>query len=369
MLNCHYGIPDHPCANVEVVPVFQDPTVAAGQNVRTPRGSGSRNKPSLLDELSSIFKALKPFRSKKGKNEIYLIRKKPRKPVESPAAVHHIPRAPTPPPPNMPRRCRSPIIVPIAPQRRHRSPSPRVHWHVPRERRRQDQRPVVTHQSSSGSSSTSSSEEETPSPPIAARTHKRRSGSLSPRSKHEAEEKILGERERRIYAGVAKEEERARKRAERVAEFERLERKRALQERIGYEEKSKIESTERARIQAQRRQQQEDLAACEAQQRREERDRRRRQRDRWEEEDRLGRARRAHIPRQPRHQPELHYGGMYDIGARFIQEAIRRENLRRCEELQANRDAGRLHRRYGGGGMRRRRTIGDGGGARYWREV
>lgn len=408
VVNCPRGTRTRPCSQVEVVPLFEDrPATASDQNsVRNPRyhastprksqspGSRPRSKDkpkspaskhkskTLFDELAVVFKFWKPFPSKKPKKKRYFVREEVIQEDTRPAIVHHYPRAPTPPP-RMPRRGRSPNIVPIAPRHETSSPPPRSRERERRHRRRHHPSPIVVQVLQS------SEEDDSPSPPTPARDHHRKSRSISPRSKRETEQKYIRDKERRSYAErVATEENEARKRAARIAriaEFDRLEKERIKRERLEYEEMKRIESVERARkrqqqeeyerTQAKRRQQLEDLerlnAAARAQQRQEESDRRRqeeRERHRLEEEERLARARRANIPRRPRHQPAVHHQhqqqqreSMEDRGERFIREAIRQDNLRQFER-EAAANAGRPRRTYDDddGGLRRRDTIGGG---------
>jgi len=405
-VNCPRGTPSRPCSNVEVRPLFEDqPATAYDMNpinrqnyhAGTPGGSeGSRsrlsnnNEPnSVFDGLAISFKFWNPFKSKKARNpkrKAYLVRGRPRSREDRPAIIHPLPRAPTPPP-MIPRRGRSPVIVPISPHRKRRSPSPHRRDH-PRSRSRErklrpkkkkNQPAVILHQSSSNE------EDKTPSPPLAARTHHRKSRSISPRSRYEVEKKSIRDRERRIHAErVAKQELDAQRRAARVAEFERLERDRKQRERMEYEERKRIETVERARrrqqqeeferAQARRRQELEDIArlnaADRARRRQEDQDRRRREeheRHRLEEEERLRRARRANIPRQPRHQPAVDHvrESMEDRGERFIREAIRQENLRQFES-RGPPNAGQPCRGYDDAGLARRNTVDGGRRWRYW---
>ena len=395
---CPRGTPTRPCSTAEVVPVFEDqhpavygrdPALRPEYHPTTPQGSeGSRSRPntrekpkSVFDELALTFKFFNPFsskHSKKSKKKLYLVRKTKKPHSEVPAIIHHYPRAPTPPPPRMmPRREESPVIVPIEPRRNRRHSSPRPHVPQLRHTRERQQRAIVVEKSSS--------EDDTPSPPVPAREHIRKSRSISPRTRHEAEKDLMREKEKRHYAErVAKEEEQARKRAIRIAELERLEKEKAIRERIEYKEKKRLESAGRARrrqereesqrAQAQRRQELEDLEALNAAERlaRRQREQERRQREvdqrhRQEEEDRLARARRANIPRRPRHEPTVHQqsgsnGGMEDRGERFIREAIRQENLRQFEMEAPPR---RSYRTYDDARLERRNTI---GGNRGWRE-
>ncbi len=403
LVNCPRGTPSRPCSNVEVRPMFDDrPATASDVNpsnrqsfhASTPGGSeGSRSRPGhrtkpvhKFEGLAISFKFWNPFKSKarKPKPKTYRVYERPRSPEVRPAIIHPLPRAPTPPP-MMPRRGRSPVIVPISPNRGHRSPSPRSQdrprsrsrERKPRPRKRREPRIVLLHQSSS------SEEDKTPSPPQAARVHQRKSRSISPKSKYEAEKKLMRDREQREYAmRVAKQEQEAQRRAARVAEFERLEGARKRRERIEYDERKRIESVERARrrqqqeeserAQARRLQELEDIArlnaADRARQRQDELDRQRQEERglyRLEEAQRLRRARRADIPRQARHQPAVHYEGesMEDRGERFIREAIRQENLRQFER-RAPPNTGRPRRSYEDAGLARHNTV---DGDRRWR--
>ena len=391
MLNCSRGTPSRPCSNAAVVPSFEQhlaterdlrPVEAPELYIATPRGSegsrsrsGNRAKPkSLFDDLALTFKFWKPF-PKKPKKKLYLVREKVRPRVDPPVVIHQYPRAPTPPPlfPTAPRmpEARSPNIVPIAPNQRRRSPSPQRPEPQPIRPRRRGREAIVI------GGSSSSNEDDSPSPPVAVREHRPKSRSISPRGRAEIEKKLTKEKEQRRYAErVVREEERAHKRAVRVAELERLERRKAEQDRIEYEERKRLESVEKARkrqeqedfkrAQAKRRQELEDIeafnAAERADRRRQEYDRLRREEHRLEEEQRLARAQRANIPRQPRHGATVHYGreSMEDRGERFIRDAIRQENLRRFErEIPPN--AGGPRGTSDDGDMRRRNTFGGGG--------
>ena len=390
VVNCPRGTRTRPCSNAEVVTLFEEqpareqdlrPVGASEFRIATPRGSeGSRSRSSnkrkpksLFDDLALTFRYWKPF-SKKPKKKLYLVRDKVRSRNDTPAIVHHYPRAPTPPPPlpTAPRmpEARSPNIVPIAPNQRHHSPSPQRPKHQRRPPPKRGERVTVVHGRSS------SSEDDSPSPPPADRDHKRKSRSISPRSRAEYEKQRNKEKERRRYAErVAREEDRAHKRAVRVAELERLEKKKADQERIEHEERRRLETAEKAkrrqqqeefqRVQAKRRQELEDIEAFNAaervERRRKEQDRIRREEHRIEEEDRLARARRANVPRQPRHRLTVHHPSesMEDRGERFIREAIRQENLRQFERGSPP-NANRPHRAYDDGDLRRRNTFGGG---------
>ena len=405
VLNCPRGTRNRPCSNVEIVPVFDD--FAAPHNANIPAGphyqeaapreferphsrqrSRQRNR-ERPKGLSLTWKIFNPFSSKKPKDKYYLVKnRRPPPEQQAPAVTPYLPRAPMPPPPppprrpvRMPSRGRTPNIVRIKPKQKRRSPSPQRQERQPRQRRRRDQPVIVVRQSSSSS--------EDDSPPLrAARVHQPKSRSMSPRSKSEVEKKYIKEKERRQYAEkVAREEERARKRAAQLAEYERSEKER-VQERLEYEEKRRIESAERTRrrqqqedyeiAQAKRRQELEDIEILNARQRaerrREEADRRRREeheRHRLDEEERLERARRANIPRRPRHPTAVHQPreSMEDRGERFIREAIRQENLRRFER-DFSPDDRRPRRAYDDYDGLRRRNIDDGRRPRYdgWRE-
>lgn len=292
LVPCSRGTRTRQCSNVEVRPIFEDElatvsdrdsTIGSHHHVSTLRGSeGSESRLSHKNnkpkQLAVSFKLWNPFKSKtarKSNAKTYLVRQRAGPREDRPAVIRPLPRAPTPPP-VMPRRGRSPVIVPVSPHRGRRSTSPhprrrprplsrsRSRSHErnrkPRRKRKEDQPPIVIYPTSS------SEENETPSPPLVVRDHQRKSRSISPRSKYEAEKKLIRDTERRLYAErVAREEQEAQRRAARVAEFERLERERKRQERIGYEERRQIESAERAR----RRQQQEEFQRVQARRRQE----------------------------------------------------------------------------------------------------
>lgn len=403
LVNCPRGTPARPCSNTEVRQLFEDhfPTASdmnPGSHAGSPGAAGdarprrsSENRSSgVFDDLAISFKLWNPFKSRKprrSRSKTYLIRERARPIHNQPAIIQEIPRAPTPPPPTMPVRGRSPVIVPISPHRGHHPPLPRTQRRhrsrsgerKPKMKKKKKQPVVVIHHSSS------SEEDNTPSPPLATRDHQRKSRSLSPKSKYEVEKRAVRERERRLYAErVAKEEQEAQRRAARVAEFERLERARKEQEAIEFEERKRIETVERARrrqqqeaverAEARRRQEQEDIrrldAAERARRRQEELDRRRREeheRHRLEEEERLRRARRANIPREPRHQPTVQYErqSMEDRGEQFIREAIRQENLR---EFERRGPPTAFDRTYNGEGPVRRNTVAGASRWSQWRD-
>lgn len=404
-MNCPRGTPARPCSNIEVRHLFEDhfPTASEldpGSHAGSPgpardarpRLSGGNRSSGVFDDLAISFKLWNPFKSRKpqrSRSRTYVVRERVRPTQNQPAIIQEIPRAPTPPPPppTIPTRGRSPVIVPISPHRGHHSPIPRTQRRhrsrsgerKPKMKKKKKQPAVVIHQSSS------SEEDNTPSPPLATRDHQRKSRITSPQSKYEAEKRAIRERERRLYAErVAKEEQEAQRRAARVAEFERLERARKEQEAIEFEERKRIETVERAR----RRQQQEAVertearmhqeledirrldAADRARRRQEELDRRRREeheRHRLEEEERLRRARRANIPREPRHQPTVRYErqSMEDRGEQFIREAIRQENLRQFERRGPSTAFDRI---YDGEGPMRRNTVAGASRWRQWRD-
>ena len=375
----------------------------------TPRGP--------IQGLTLNLKFWNPFSSKtkekKEKTKYFFVRRTTKPEPRSPVIKH---QSPIPPPPepyfSTPVRGESPVVIPI------QHPDYHTTHHLPereprrrrRRRRRRRLTPVVVHQSSE------EDRDESASPPEANREHHRRTRSLSPLSRYEVEKEIirlrelrqreLRQRERRDR--ITREEREARERAERVALLERLERQRERekqserQERLrqerresrerqhlAVEREARRQQEERDREEARRLQEQEDLerlrAADRARQLREERarrqqeeedserrraayhDRLRRLRDeqarrRYAEEQRNARARQANIPRPPRHPVFVHQNeGHLDRGERFIQDAIRAENLRQFE-----RRAGWPGGGYddGDNGLRRRNTI-DGG--QRWR--
>ncbi|KAL6717047.1 hypothetical protein ACLMJK_004961 [Lecanora helva] len=376
LINCRRGTPNHPCNDVEIVPVFEDrfvapqpaiPPAGSPYHPATPRPSKhshsrprERGKPKGLGLKLNFFN---PFSSKKPKNKFYLVKKKAQSQIQSPTVIPYRPRAATPavpvppaPPPapvppitRMPSRERTPNIVNIKPREEKRSPSPQPHKTKKKHRRRRDQPAILVQRV------TSSSEDDAPPSPGIVREHRRKSPSPSPTAEEKAQQKYIKERERRKRAErVAQEEEQARRRAINLETHQRIENNR-LQERLEYEKRRRIESAERARRRQQQEEEEEyararerDLQELEdiriigaqerAARRRAMEDRRRRdehERHRQEEIERLRRAQRAHIPRRPRHQTAVHQESMADRGETFIQEAVEenrwRENLMRFD--------------------------------------
>ncbi|KAK3176943.1 hypothetical protein OEA41_008269 [Lepraria neglecta] len=395
LVNCRQGTPSQPCRNTQRRNTFEErPAVAerrtgeirgaAGPryNVNTHPGSErprsrreDRERPKGL--FASLFEAFKPGSSKsvKPNGKKVFVKNRRKLPLQDnrPATVYYPPRAPTPPqyyspqaaePAAMPNRPLSPEIIPIEPRRkdRHREPDrrPRERDREPRPQRRTT-RPVDIHHAGNHDDSSS--------PPKASRRHQRKSRSLSPVSRYEAEKREVLERERRQHEErVARQEQDARERAIRLERYERRERAREeAQRRIEFEERRRIESAERAR----RRQEQEDRERDRARDRardqerdqaraRQEREdidriraaerarRLREENNRRAEQERLDRLRGAGIPRRPRQEPAVRYGeNMGDRGERFIRESIERE--RRRPPMAYNR--------YAGDGLRRRNTV------------
>ena len=372
------------------------PNIAPSSSERPRTHRQSRDKPKgflgFIDRLFGMNVRTSPRKHHETEPQRFFVRNRRRLPRPNggraenrqPVPVHPPPRAPTPPvypppppsaPPSLPT---SPMIVPIEPPQEHRSRRqeyhPRGRRPTPQERemerepRRRTRRSVVVHQSSS--------EEDSPSPPTASRRHQRRTRSLSPRSRYEEEKRATRERERQAHADrlarIARLEQEARDRAVRLAEDERRNRHPEFGERRSIESAGRArrrrqqEEEERyRRREARRRQNEEERSRRRDEARRcqeeEERSRRRdearrlqeeadirrldQQQDRMAEQERLGRARRANIPRQPRHQPTVHGESLDARGDRFIREAITAENPPAA------------YRRYDGGFLGRRNTV------------
>jgi len=250
---CARGTPHRPCRDVRYINTFRERpasvaelrAIGAGPRTETitPRGSersasrpGSSDKQKgVLGDIATVFKKWK--RSSWGKSgkadgtKMAFVRpisrnRGPRPPIIDYPLPMNPPRAPSPPRwqprPASPRQTEpgTPRIIPIRPTRERERDRDRERGrrHEPEQgtRRRRSPQRIVIHQCSS--------EEETPSPPTASREH-RRSRSLSPNSRYELEkQKMLRDRERRLYAErVAQDQQAAHRRAERLAEFQRLE--------------------------------------------------------------------------------------------------------------------------------------------------
>ncbi|KAL2051814.1 hypothetical protein ABVK25_007970 [Lepraria finkii] len=392
LVNCRQGTPNQPCRNTQRRNTFEErPAVGAERhageirgatgpryNVNTHPGSErprsrreDRDRPKGL--LANLFNAFMPGSSMSAKpnRKKVFVKNRRKLPLQDnrPATVYYPPRAPTPPqyyppqaaePAAMPDRPLSPDIIPIEPPRedRHREPDrrPRERDREPRPQRR-TRRPVDLHHAGNHDDSSS--------PPKASRRHQRKSRSLPPVSRYEAEQEEVRERERRHHEErVARQEQDARERAILLEIYERRERAREeAQRRIELEERRRIESAERAR----RRQEQEnrerdqarDRARGQARARQEREDieriraaerlrRLRDENDRRAEQERLDRLRGAGIPRRPRQEPAVRYGeNMEDRGERIIRESIERERRR----------PPMAYDRYAGDGLRRRNTV------------
>ncbi len=409
LVNCQRGTRSQPCTNTTHEPflherVATDAEIRAAHEARypiitpssseRPRAQGqSRSKPKgflgFIDSLFGISVRTSPKKSYEREPQRFFVRNKQRRPRPNrgraedrqPVPVHHPPRAPTPPfyspppppppPPGPPIITSSPIIILVEPPRGHRSRREEYHHRgrrpPPQERemesgpRRWGRPPVVVHQLSS--------EEESPSPPAASRRHQRRTRSLSPRSRYEEEKRAIRQRERQQHADrIARHEQAARDRAERLAEDERRNRQwEDRQRRLEFEQRRRIESVERAR---RRRQQEEEernrRRRDEARRRQEEADRERiqaaerlrqfrQQQARMAEQERLDRLHFANIPRHPRHQPTVHGESLDDQGRRVLREAIIAENLRQFERDRRMPPA--AYGRYDGGWLGRRNTV------------
>lgn len=421
VVHCRRGTHSQPCRHNEVV-VLGD-RLALASDLRPPMQprivpieprdfESSRIRPSSREKprgptegMALNFKFWNPFSSKnkekKEKTQYYIVRRT-KKPEPRPAIIQHQP--PIPPPPEThfvtPVRGESPVVIPIQPPDHY---IPHHNQNPEREpRRRRRPHPVVIHRSSEEEED----EDESPSPPEANREHGRRTRSLSPISRYEAEKEIIRQielrqrelRQRERQERVQREEREARERAENL---ERLERQREREEqidrqerlgqerretrqrqRLAVEREARRQQEEREREQLRILQEQEDRerlrAADRARRHQEEEDNERRRaadRDRFRrlrdeqarrqyaEPQRYPRARQANIPRPPRHPVFVHqHEGPLDRGERFIQHAIRAENLRQFE-----RRAGRPHGRYDDEGLRRRNTIDGGWYGRQWR--
>lgn len=392
LVNCPQGTPNQPCRNTQRRNTFEErPAVGAERrageirgaagphyNVNTHPGSErprsrreDRDRPKgLLANLFNAFMSGSSMSAKPNGKKVF-VKNRRKLPLQDnrPATVYYPPRAPTPPqyyppqaaePAAMPNPPLSPEIIPIEPPRehRHREPDrrPRGRDREPRPQRRTT-RPVDLHHAGNHNDSSS--------PPTASRRHQRKSRSLPPVSRYEAEKEEVRERERRQHEErVARQEQDARERAILLEIYERRERAREeAQRRIELEERRRIESAERAR----RRQEQEnrerdqarDRARGQARARQEREDieriraaerlrRLREENDRRAEQERLDRLRGAGIPRRPRQEPAVRYGeNMEDRGERFIRESIERERRR----------PPMAYDRYAGDGLRRRNTV------------
>ncbi|MCJ1277274.1 hypothetical protein MMC21_005085 [Puttea exsequens] len=347
---------------------------------RSHAGSSEKSR-GVLGDLAAVYKKWK--RSSWGKSgkangtKLSLVRRKsPARGPRPPIIDYPLPDQPPPRAPSPPRRTARPMpprVIHIGPahtgelehDRRGRSG---------REAGSRPRRPghsAVIHHSSESSDNSDEEERDTPSPPTPFRQHEPRMP--SPHSKRELErQRRTRDQQHHEYAQrTAEEANAARKRAERVAEYERLERERQRQDRIEFEARKRIESAERARRrrereeyereQAKRRQELADFETLRVNAARVAREARER-RIREEEAERQARLRNANIPRQPRHTTAVyHPEGMGDRGERVINEAIRmrdaisRENLRQFER-QAPLNAGRGTTGNARGGLRRHNT-------------
>lgn len=383
---CARGTPHRPCREAQYVNTYQERpasiaelrAVAAGPRTETitPRGSersasrpGSSGKEKgVLGDIATVFKKWK--RSSWGKSgkasgtKMAFVRPASRDRGPRPPIIdYQLPQNPPPRAPSPPRRQPGPVspqIIPIGPSRERQRDRDhergRRHEQQRGTRTRRIPRETVLHQSSS--------EEDSPSPPTPVREH-RRFRSLSPNSKYKIEKQEMERRKaQREYEELAAQKQRAaHRRAERLAEFQRLDAERLRQERIEFDERKRIESAERARRrreseewereQAKRRQALADSQALAAARARERRIREQ------EEQERYDRERRANIPRQPRHPAFVHHArNMEDRGDRYIRDAIREANLRQFER-RSPPSAGWRDREYGGG-LRRNNTTGGG---------
>ncbi|KAL2047153.1 hypothetical protein N7G274_001172 [Stereocaulon virgatum] len=403
LVNCPQGTPNRPCRNTQRINTFQERPAVPGEirarEIReaatpyyreiTPAGSErpqprrrDKNKPKGL--FSSIISAFMgtSLRSKKPETKKVFVKNRRKLPLREtrPATDYHPPQAPTPPqwypppvptppqyhPPHMadpaamPNEPISPEIIPIEPRPdNHRHEQNRHSREANREarpRKRATQRVKVHNPRGEGDS---------PSPPKAVRNHQRKSRSLSPVSRYQAKKQAAWKRERHQHEERIARQQEARDRAVQLERDERRAREREEeQRRIEFEERRRIESAERVRRrqdqearerhqvrdwgrdQARAHQEREDAERLRA-------DRARRPRgenDRWAEQQRLDRLRRAGIPRQPRQEPAVRCGeNMQDRGERFIREAVAIERERRDRPM--------AYDRYGGEFLRRRNTV------------
>lgn len=417
---CRYGTRSQPCRHPEVANLGD--RLASASDLRRPLQphivpieprdlESSRLRPRSMETsrgpiggLALNIKFWNPFSSKnkekKGKMQYYVVRKT-KKSERGPAVIQQQP--PIPPPPRtqfVPLvRGEHPVVIPMEPPER-----PPTHHPLGRERRRRSPIPAVIHQSSE------EDEDESLSPLEANREHGRRTRSLSPNHRYHVEKERIRQRElrQREYQERIKREEREAR--ERASILEHVHRQRAMEERQEQIRQQRREDRQRQRLanewEARRQQQleeqarvvreqedlerlrevararilqeQEDLErlreAERARQLREERAWRHQEewrlrdeqaRRQYEERQRYARAHQANIPRRPRHPVFVHPNeDRLDRGDRFIQNAIRAENLRQFE-----RRAGWARGRYDDGALRRRNTI-DGGQRWYdgqWR--
>lgn len=419
VVNCRRGTRSQPCRHAHFTRLEDRPASASDLRPLVqpnivqiePRDLQSSGLQSRGNERRDPTKGItlklnfwNPFSSKKRV-------RKGRKSQPPPKIVPHDP--PIPPPPTM----SLPQVVQIQPPEVH---NPRHHpEREPGRRRRRRNPPIIHH-------SREEDEDGSSSPPEAHRQHGRRTRSLSPISRYEAEKELIRQRElrerdlraRERRERINREEREAQKRAailerleqqrerdeqtERALIQERLERQRERDERRERQERQERQETrrrerlaaereairqqrERNREQARIRQEREDLEHLRAErawQLREERDRRlqeeediaRRRETERARQLREERARHQYAEQQRRARAELAniprdprhpiavHGDHRDRGRRFIQSAISRENLRQFE-----RRAGGARGLYDDYALRRRNTI-DGGQRWYDRQ-
>lgn len=274
---CRRGTRSQPCRHAEVVnledrfasasdlrPRMQPhiiPIEPSGLESSRPRSSGREKPRGPIEGLALNFSFWNPFSSKrkekKEKPKYYFVRRT-KKPQPRPTVIQYQP--PIPPPHEThfatPLRGEPPIIIPIQPPSHHATH--RRPEREPRGRRRPN--PVVIHHPSE------EDEDESPSPPEASREHRRRTRSLSPISRYEAEKEVirlrefrererlrelretelrereLRDRERRER--TQREEREARERAKGLAIHERLERQREREEQLERQQRSRQEHRE-----------------------------------------------------------------------------------------------------------------------------
>lgn len=382
MVHCPRGTPSSACRNVYLVDLLEDryateddvdQSASTYYRIIEPRRSESRrtrtanmDQPkTLLEGLLFGIKCLNPFSSRNSREpkrpKTYLTVERRRGRDRRPVPVEQIPRPPPPPPMRAPRG-RSPAVVTVEPHHHEpRIPEPRSRIRRPR----RSSPVVVVHNSSE--------EENIPSELAPSGGNRRqRARTLSPTSRYEAEKAIQREHEFRqheIWLANARRERAARQqqdahvRAMRAEDTERhrneeREQERRQRRRIDQDRRRHVESAEQGRARrqqenyerqrAQERQQEEDIERIRAN------DRLRRLRE--EERARLARARRAGIPRQPRHPITIDHDPVdfEERGDQWIRDAIRTENLRQFERQAP------LRNHEGGSGIRRRGTVGDG---------
>lgn len=406
LTHCHQGTRSHSCRHAQVFnlpdrrasasdlrPAVQPEIVQIEPRDLESSGLHQSNRGKTRGRIGGVtlkFRFWNPFSSrdtKKKEKTQYWVERRTKKPGPPPANFQQQPRVQMHFRP--PFREDPPTAAPIQP------PNCSASHHSPeresRGRRRRHPPPPIIHHS------TEEDEDDSPSPLGANREHSRRPQSLPPISRYEDRKERIRQRERQ------EREEREQERAQRVANREHRERQRERDEQRERQEQARIlqerddherlQAAERERVRERqlheeriRRRQEADRARQfreeQARRRQEEaHEQRRRAADRerllrlrdeqarrqYAEERRYARARQANIPRLPRHPVDIHQDeGHFDRGERFIQNAIREEDLR-----QFNRRAGWRRGWYDGDDALQRRNTIDGGqrwyDGRRWR--